>query len=48
MVVSCPFCGRKHPDDFCFVKSKYIPDDIVLIEFGTDERDDDFNFTPEN
>ncbi len=47
MIVACPLCGRKHTDDFCFIKNKHIPDDVLLFEFGSDERDDDFNYEQE-
>ena len=47
MIVACPLCGRKHTDDFCFIKNKHIPDDVILFEFGSDERDDDFNYEQE-
>lgn len=40
--ISCPLCGRKHSDGYCFVKASAVPDDVILVEFGDDERDSDF------
>ncbi|MFA5429376.1 MAG: hypothetical protein WC279_14325 [Sulfurimonas sp.] len=40
--IGCPLCGRKHSDGYCFVRAATVPDDVILVEFGDDERDSDF------
>lgn len=41
-VIGCPLCGRKHEEGFCIVKGKHIDENEILIEFGEDEEDGDF------
>jgi len=43
-IISCPHCGKKHREDWCAQKRKHIffAEDVIPLEFGTDEADGDF------
>ena len=43
-IIMCPLCGKKHPGDFCLRKNQYVPENVIIFEFGFDEKDDDFAY----